>query len=147
MSTTKPDGETVWTTGWPETGDYYRRANKDAKPELVRIKGDSYRLMTGTNGFRGEVRLMRLAAKAQEPETYEYLGPISPSDFEQLVRLRESLELAEQRLADNERWWSQEEIAIQVPESYRQAFKARAQVTRNTLDQVREALAHKGEQS
>lgn len=64
----------------------------------------------------------------------------SPSDTEQLIRLREAVELAEQRLADNERWWHLASGSNTPTAFEKQAYEARARVTKETLDVLREAL-------
>lgn len=90
MSTTKPDTDTGWAKGWPENGNYWRRSDPSDAPQLVRIQGAAYRLLEkGTYGLRGEHINSGMAAQIRDPESYEYLGPISPDDFEQLLRLRE----------------------------------------------------------
>lgn len=71
----------------------------------------------------------------------EFLGPFTASDAEQLMELRKALECAVTRLEDNERWWHQARTLTTLTAFEKQAFEARAQTTRTTLDQLRAVLS------
>lgn len=119
MSTTKPDSETGWSKEWPKvTGYYWRRINDHDYPSLVRIVGDTCRFSDGSSEGRYEC--------------YEFVGPLSPSDFEQLLRLRKVAALTLKVLDDADYGLDVYSLAPNL----RSAAKA-----------LREALTHTGEQS
>lgn len=72
---TKSDTDTGWKREWPTVNDYYfRRINERDIPSLVRIVGDTCRFSDGSSEGRYDC--------------YEFLGPVTASAFEQLIRLR-----------------------------------------------------------
>lgn len=114
-TTTKPDGETGWSKEWPTVDDYYfRRINQWDIPSLVRIVGDTCRFTDGSSEGRHEC--------------YEFLGPVTASDFEQLIRLREIAS----RAVD----------VLNVVNAHMKLDYAK-----QVADELREALAHKGGES
>lgn len=71
------ESESGWSREWPSiTGYYWRRINEQDYPSLVRIVGDECRFTDGSHEGRYEC--------------YQFLGPLSPADTDQLVRLREA---------------------------------------------------------
>lgn len=117
MPTTKPDTDTGWSTAKPEHDGYYwwRFDVADpAAPSEIR-DGRVYDFQA-----RGSVLLETLDG--------EWLGPISPSDFEQLLRLREAAEAALLHLQGC-------------------GYKTNQQVQEQLIAALREALGHKGGQS
>lgn len=78
---TKPDTGTGWSKEFPSLrygSWFWLRDGPDAEPRLVQLCG-------GYNFYEP----MGIVGP-----TTEYLGPISPSDFEQLRRLRKAVEAA-----------------------------------------------------
>lgn len=112
---TKPDSDTGWTAS-PAQGFYWWRLDANDPPDPVLVE----------NGL----------AEGKSISVYggEFLGPISPDDFEQLIQLRNAAQDAERFLA----WWCEATVP-NPPKGVRGAKK--------TLAALREALAHKGEQS
>lgn len=86
-----------------------------------------------TDGFNAGTRF-------QAERTPPSLNIIT-SDAEQLSELRKALECAVTRLEDNERWWHQARTLTTLTAFEKQAFEARAQTTRTTLDQLRAVLS------
>lgn len=120
--TTKPDTDTGWSKGLPDVeGDYFSRVDEyDKQPTLIRIQdGVLYEIGQGGNLRR------EYAAEVD----YEYLGPFTSSDFEQLLRLRAEVSFAlvnahQWVLSDWQNWLANHLIPL-----------------------TREALTHTGEQS
>lgn len=125
--------ETGWTEEWPANADafYWLRDNEGRyRDRPCHVDGD---------------RIIGLLDHSYTPRgdcQYEvqFLGPISPSDAAQLMELRQALEWAVARLEDNERWWHQAGTLTTLTAFEKQAFEARAQTTRTTLDHARAAL-------
>lgn len=82
MSTTKPDTETGWTKEFPAIDGYYwmRFAPDDRCPMPVRYD----------NGYMHEIGVADDMRWVRDTEKAEFL-PASPSDFEQLIRLRKEV--------------------------------------------------------
>ena len=95
MPTTKPDPETGWTTERPQVdGDYFYRWRGQRTIYSIAL-GKIWGALSGTE---------------QHPplEGAEWLGPFTPSDFEQLIRLRSQPSVSDaikevERLYDE--WW------------------------------------------
>lgn len=71
--------ETGWTRNTPtENGIYWYRLDAQSLPDIVQVHDDDVY-------YTGEATACGLANHDDE-----WLGPLSPSDFEQLIRLREA---------------------------------------------------------
>ena len=123
MSTTKPDSDTEWSREDPKVdGVYWWRADaNDPDPDIHSVvAGRFYEVgmsqCTAVENFGGE-----------------WLGPISPSDFEQLLRLRKTASEARDWFA----WWV---------ESTEAAPPLGTKGANDILAAFRETLAHTGEQ-
>lgn len=96
MSTTNTDTETGWSKEFPsQTGDYWFRTDEHDPMVIIEISGGGI-----PGGAPVPFRVYEFGmeeggiSKATFQRKYrraEYLGPISPSDFEQLIRLRKAL--------------------------------------------------------
>lgn len=131
LMSTKPDTETGWSKELPEAqGWYWVRSGPRGLPVAVEFfptMMDRRRPMVrypGKDGF-----MVAIAGDAKP----EWLGPISPSDFEQLLRLRAAARSAMEWMS----WWVESEGA-DPPDG---------PSTPEILAALREALTNTGEQS
>lgn len=121
---TKPDTDTEWSKDLSTLadGDYFSRVDEyDKWPTLIRLENGAVYEM----GQGGNLR------REYAAEDYEYLGPFTASDFEQLIQLRKAAQDAEKFLA----WWC-ESTDANPPRGVRGAVA--------TLTALREALGHTG---
>lgn len=128
MSTTKPDTDTGWSKEFPTVdGDYLCRINEhDLSPVSFRFEnGAIYEYGCGKN-LRSDYH--HYGAK------YEFLGPLTWRDFEQLIRLRS---VALNALIWME-WWRDPTTT-----AYPDGLPPMSEI----IAALREALAHTGEQS
>lgn len=129
MSTTKPDTDTGWSDKYPHksgAGDEYYFVRRKDRNDVV-IMGFSM----------GKAWLNGVSYEPTEMRSHLFLGPISPSDFEQLLRLRRAATLYaipyEALLMDSEsRRWIAPEVWTAIE---------------NAVAALREALARTGEKS
>lgn len=121
---TKPDSETGWTKDDPKVdGVYWWRADaNDPDPDLHSV----------VNGRFYEVGMSQCTVV--ENFGGEWLGPVSPSDFEQLLRLRET---ALNALIWMD-WWKDPTVS-----AYPDGLPPMSEI----ITALREVLAHTGEQS
>lgn len=86
------ESETGWGKGFPSLdGDYYSRIDEfDKQPTSIRIESRTSGAPATVYEFGCDKDLRR----EYEAEDYEYLGPFSTADFEQLVGLREIVDKA-----------------------------------------------------
>lgn len=115
---TKPN-ETGWTTADPKVdGVYWWRADEsDNDPDIHFVQGESFYQV----GFASSEFTAKFGG--------EWFGPISPSDFEQLIRLRKAV-------SDALEW-------IEASLDYDDVAMDGSRV----MTALREALANTGEQS
>ena len=145
---TKPDSETEWSKEFPleREGHWWMRYNDGSV--------DTFHL-NEYNSARPENFL----------DVAEWLGPISPSDFEQLIRLRkaafttiERLDAERKRLCgycEGEERWGHLWDAVALDHVWNregdkfngQRLKCRAKEIQSAIAALREALAPKGEKS
>lgn len=124
MSTTKVIAETGWTDKYPYksgAGDEYYFVDRKDRNDVV--------IMSFSMGIAW---LNGISYEPAELRSHLFLGPLSPDDFEQLIRLRKVADLTLKVLDDADHGLDVYSLAP----SLRSAAKA-----------LREALAHKGEQS
>lgn len=147
MPTTKPDTDTGWSKEFPTADGYYwmRFAPDDRCPMPVRYD----------NGYMHEIGVADDMRWVRDTEKAEFL-PASPSDFEQLIRLRKAAGVS-QKLIDAVFYALREGCFFPVPEpqqgatvqdlvqwgAMRHLHDAIAEYSR---EKDREALALTGEQ-
>ena len=124
MSTTKPDSETGWTDEFPEVEEKFywmRHKQNHADINVGLLRDRTLLLAEGTTHSKSRRR------------DFEYL-PASPSDFEQLLRLRKAARNAMKWMS----WWVESEGA-DIPDG--------VPSTPEILAALREALANTGGES
>lgn len=134
MSTTKPT-ETGWSKEFPTAdGDYLCRINEhDLSPVSFRLEnGAIYEYGRGKN-LRSDYH--------HNARGYEFLGPFSASDFEQLLRLRKQVETLANALKETA-------FSYHVEAEHKEGFAAcRNTYCATACQMFNERLAHTGEQS
>lgn len=85
MPIAKPDSETVWTKEFPHKIGFYWCRTEQYRELPAEFDGRSVSTLYGVRLFADDVLGL-------QPE---FLGPISPSDFEELIRLREAGEVVD----------------------------------------------------
>ena len=128
--TTKPDSDSRWGKEFPQVeGFYFARRTQTNAPGLTIIQVWQYEDEWYAYRFANQ---NDIEAEDFIRSLYEYLGPLSPSDFEQLIRLRKVAALTLKMLDDADYGLDVYSLAPNL----RSAAKA-----------LREALTHTGEQS
>ena len=134
---TKTDSDTGWTDQYPhkaDAGDEYYFVRRKDRSDVV-IMGFSM----------GQAWLNGVSYDPAEMRSLLFLGPLSPSDFEQLIRLRTAITEALEAIDDAEAAMSGAEA--HCPSDLAIALRGRGQRLRNRAKELREALATTGEQS
>lgn len=126
---TKSDSDRGWSKEFPTVNGFYWVRTEQYRELPAEFDGRSISALYGLRLFADD--LPRLLP--------EYLGPISPSDFEQLLRLRKAGRDADEALRLIQGYGFQLDNSAHGQEIRRRAIEA--------IEALREALAPKGEQS
>ena len=151
---TKPDSDTGWSKEFPQVeGFYFARRTQTNVPGLTVIQVWQYEDEWFAYRFANQDDI---EAKDFVRSLYEYLGPLSPSDFEQLIRLQKVAAKAQAFLgAINTDIQTEPRPRCEILEisesagdggSYNHALLDTVELM-ETVSALREALTHTGERS
>jgi hypothetical protein len=125
-------GGTGWSDKWPhkaDAGDEYYFVRRKDRDEVV-VMGFSM----------GQAWLNGVAYEQDQMQSHLFLGPLSPSDTEQLIALRAAAEKALARLEENESWWRDLVPRFKDDVFWRATFEARQVACKRDVDALRHAL-------